>query len=112
MAKEPAKKAALPDARMAFTELASSDPEATRRFLEKIFGWSFKSVKMLGGDYLSFEAAGARGGIRVTQPKEVPNSTNYVRVQDLDTALAKINHIVVIYEENHSFDNLCALGRA
>ena len=75
---------------MAFTELASSDPEATRRFLEKIFGWSFESVKMLGGEYLSFSAPGGRGGIRPTQPKERPNSTNYVRVQDLDIALTKI----------------------
>ncbi|TLZ73190.1 MAG: VOC family protein [Methanobacteriota archaeon] len=90
MAKDRTKKAAVPDATMAFTELASSDPEATRRFLEKIFGWSFESVKMLGGEYVSFAAPGGRGGIRPTQPKERPNSTNYVRVPDLDIALTKI----------------------
>jgi len=90
MAREPAKKAAVPNATMAFTELASTDPAATRRFLEKVFGWSFESVKMLGGEYLSFDAPGGRGGIRPTQPKEMPGSTNYVRVPDLDAALTKI----------------------
>ena len=90
MANEPTKKGVLAEATMAFTELASSDPAATRRFLEKVFGWSFESVKMLGGEYLSFEAPGGRGGIRPTGPKESPGSTNYVRVQDLDAALRKI----------------------
>ncbi len=90
MAKQPTKKGVIPEATMAFTELASADPAATRRFLEKVFGWSFEQVKMLGGEYLSFEAPGGRGGIRPTRPKELPGSTNYVRVQDLDAALAKV----------------------
>ena len=90
MAKDSTKKGAGLDATMAFTELASADPAATRRFLEKVFGWSFESVKMLGGEYLSFEAPGGRGGIRPTGPTENPNSTNYVRVKDLDGALMKI----------------------
>ena len=90
MAKGPTNKGMGLDATMAFTELASANPAATRRFLENVFGWSFESVKMLGGEYLSFEAPGGRGGIRPTQPKESPNSTNYVRVVDLDAALTKI----------------------
>jgi uncharacterized protein len=90
MANQRAKKGAVPDATMAFTELSSSDSEATRRFLEEVFGWSFTRMKMLGGEYLSFEAPGGRGGIRPTRPTEMPNSMNYVRVPDLDAALRKI----------------------
>ena len=38
MAKARTKKAAVPDATMAFTELASSDPEATRRSWRRFSG--------------------------------------------------------------------------
>ena len=31
-----------------------------------------------------------QGGIRPTQPKEAPGSTNYVRVPDLDAALQRV----------------------
>jgi uncharacterized protein len=75
----------------AFTELASSDPAASRRFLEKVFGWTFESTKMPMGDYLSYRTSGGgQGGIRATQSNESPTSTNYVRVADLDAALQKI----------------------
>src|SRR3989440_9933012 len=90
MERDRKKKAAAPAGTWAFRERGISSPAATRRFLEKIFGWSFESVKMLGGEYVSFAAPGGRGGIRPTQPKERPNSTNYVRVPDLDIALTKI----------------------
>ncbi len=75
----------------AFTELSSSDPAATRRFLEKVFGWTFESTKMPMGEYLSYRTSGGgQGGIRPTKSNEPPSSTNYVRVPDLDTALQKI----------------------
>jgi len=75
----------------AFTELASTDPAASRRFLEKVFGWSFESVKMPQGDYLSYRTeGGGQGGIRPTQPNEPAGSTNYVRVSDLDAALRRV----------------------
>jgi uncharacterized protein len=75
----------------AFTELASSDPGTTRRFLERVFGWTFESTKMPMGEYLSYRTSGGgQGGIRPTQSNEPPTSTNYVRVADLDAALQKI----------------------
>jgi len=55
---------------MAFSELSSTDPAATRRFLEKVFAWRFESLKFPLGEYLSFEApGGGRGGVRPVQAK-------------------------------------------
>jgi uncharacterized protein len=77
---------------LAHTELASNDPAATQRFLEAAFGWRFETVKgPKGNTYLSFTTPGnGRGGIRPTQPKEPPGTTSYVRVDDLDAALKKV----------------------
>jgi predicted enzyme related to lactoylglutathione lyase len=76
---------------MAFSELSSTDPAATRGFLEKVFGWRFESQKFPLGEYLSFQApGGGRGGVRPVQAKEIPGSMNYVRVEDLDAASRRI----------------------
>lgn len=76
---------------LAFTEFASSDPAATRRFLERAFGWRFQSVRMPMGEYLSYEApGGGRGGVRSVQAGESAGSIAYVRVVDLDAALLKV----------------------
>src|SRR2546427_6750505 len=73
------------DGSMAFSEFSSTDPAATRNFLEKVFGWRFESVKFPIGDYLSFRTpGGGQGGVRPAQAKEIPGSTSYVRVDDLD----------------------------
>ena len=91
MAKRKTSQAATIDGTMAFSELSSTDPAATRNFLEKVFAWRFQSVKFPLGEYLSFEApGGGRGGIRPVQAKEIPGSMNYVRVDDLDAASRKI----------------------
>lgn len=75
----------------AFTELASADPQASRDFLERVFGWQFSSVTMPAGDYLSYRTeGGGQGGVRATLPKEAAGSMNYVRVEDLDDALQAI----------------------
>ncbi len=72
---------------VAFTELASTNPGETRRFLEEAFGWKFDSVQMPTGPYLTFQNPnGTTVGIRPAQKAEVPGSTNYVRVEDLDAA--------------------------
>src|SRR5207245_7830540 len=69
------------DGSMAFSEFSSTDPAATRNFLEKVFGWRFESVKFPIGDYLSFRTpGGGQGGVRPAQAKEIPGSTSYVRV--------------------------------
>ena len=91
MAKRRVEDVAAVDGVVAFTELASSDPVATRAFLEKVFDWDFDRVKMPMGEYLSYRTpGGGRGGVRPTQPKEIPLSMNYVRVEDLDAAMTKI----------------------
>src|SRR5947209_6613912 len=79
------------DGSMAFSEFSSTDPAKTRSFLEKVFGWRFESVQFPMGEYLSFRTpGGGQGGIRPAQAKEVPGSTSYVRVDDLDAARKKV----------------------
>src|SRR5437773_9969851 len=91
VAKRKASTARTDDGTMAFSELSSTDPAATRRFLEKVFAWRFESLKFPLGEYLSFEApGGGRGGVRPVQAKEIPGSMNYVRVDDLDGAWRKM----------------------
>jgi uncharacterized protein len=87
MARKATRVDANQDGSMAFSEFSSTDPAATRSFLEKVFGWRFESVKFPMGEYLSFRTpGGGQGGIRPTQAKELPGSTSYVRVDDLDAA--------------------------
>ena len=72
---------------MAFTELASTNLGETRKFLEETFGWKFDSIQMPTGQYLTFQnPAGTTVGIRSAQKSEIPGSTNYVLVKDLDEA--------------------------
>lgn len=76
---------------MAFTELASTNPDATRKFLEDAFDWRFDTVQMLNGQYLTYRnPQGNMVGIRPAQQAETPGSTNYVRVEDLNEAERKI----------------------
>ena len=79
---------------LAHTELASTDPEATRRFLAKIFGWKFEAVKPASRKMISYQTpGGARGSIRPTRTKENPGSINYVLVDDLDSSEAKVRKL-------------------
>jgi len=85
---------------MAFTELASTNLSETRKFLEETFGWRFDSVQMPRGQYLTFQnPAGTTIGIRPAQKSEIPGSTNYVLVKDLDEAERNVRkkggHIVL-----------------
>jgi uncharacterized protein len=75
---------------LAFTELASEDPAATRRFLERVFGWRFRSIQMPMGEYLSYETPDGRGGVRPVQPAERPSSLSYIRVRDIEEARMRI----------------------
>ncbi|MCI4339877.1 MAG: VOC family protein [Thermoplasmata archaeon] len=71
--------------------MASDDPAATRSFLQRVFRWEFRTVRMPQGEYHSFDVpGGGRGGIRPTQPTEAPSSLSYVRVRDLDRARARV----------------------
>ena len=75
---------------LAFTELSSTDPTVTRRFLERAFGWRFRSIRMPQGEYLAYDAPGGRGGIRPVRPQEPPTSMAYIQVADLAAAQARI----------------------
>lgn len=76
---------------LAFTEMASEDPKATRRFLERAFRWKFQPRSLPQGEYLAFEIpGGGGGGIRSTQPTESPSTLSYIRVPNLDAAQARV----------------------
>ena len=71
------------------TDLASSDPAATRAWCVKVLGWSFKPSFPMpdGGEYHLFaysEQGG--GGIRRNNPPEMPGSLPYVHVADARAA--------------------------
>lgn len=70
------------------TELASTDPDATREWCSAVFSWSFRPpFRGPQGDYHLFaysEQGG--GGIRRTAEGEPPGSTPTVHVDDADAA--------------------------
>ena len=65
---------------IAHTELASTNPEATREFLTRVFDWRFQSADSMEGELIPYETpGGTTGSIRKTHPEEPPASMNYVR---------------------------------
>jgi hypothetical protein len=67
------------------TELASSDPLATKAWCEKVLGWTFRpSFPMPGGGKYHLFAYSDKGGggIRATNPSEAPGSNFSVHVAD------------------------------
>lgn len=70
------------------TDLASSDPAATRTWCAQVLGWTFRPpFPTPSGDYHLFaysEAGG--GGVRQTAPGEQPGSTPTVHVEDTQAA--------------------------
>jgi uncharacterized protein len=74
------------------TELASSDPTATKAWCAKVLGWTFKpSVPMPGGgEYMLFAYSDqGGGGIRPTNPSETPGSSFTVHVANARAAFEK-----------------------
>lgn len=72
------------------TELASSDPAATKEWCSAVLGWTFMpSFPMPEGDYHLFAYSDqGGGGIRQVNPPEVPGSVPYVHVADTRAAFA------------------------
>lgn len=76
------------------TDLASTDPTATKTWCAEVLGWSFPPpFETPAGEYQLFaysESGG--GGIRAVAPGEAPGSTPSVHVRDaraaFETALA------------------------
>ena len=70
------------------TDLASDAPAATRAWCAAVLGWTFKpSFPTPQGDYHLFVySATGGGGIRSTNPPEVPGSIPYIHVADASVA--------------------------
>lgn len=70
------------------TELASTDPEATRDWCSEVLGWTFPPpMSTPAGDYHLFAYSDiGGGGIRGTAPGEAPGSTPTVHVDDTQAA--------------------------
>src|ERR1700680_1010144 len=74
------------------TELASSDPAATKAWCAKVLGWTFKpSFPIPGrGEYHLFAYSDkGGGGIRAINPSEAPGSSFSVHVADTRAAFEK-----------------------
>ena len=74
------------------TELASKDPNATRKWCAKVLGWTFRSSFPMpdGGEYLLYMYSDkGGGGIRSSNPHEVPGSIPYVQVTSVKAAFAR-----------------------
>ncbi len=70
-------------------ELASSDPQRTRAFLEKVFGWKFEAIP--GTDYYPFATPIGPGGAVMPPSEDRPKGVlNYLLTEDLEGDLAKI----------------------
>jgi hypothetical protein len=70
------------------TDLASTDPAATKEWRAKVLGWTFRpSFPIPGGDYHLFAYSDTGGGgIRPTNPLETPGSVPFVHVADATVA--------------------------
>jgi predicted enzyme related to lactoylglutathione lyase len=70
------------------TDIISSDPEASKTWCAKIFGWEFKpSMPTASGDYHLFAYADqGGGGIRAASPAESPASVPFVHVANARAA--------------------------
>ena len=74
------------------TELASSNPTATKAWCAKVLGWTFKPSFPIpgGGEYMHFAYSDrGGGGIRPTNPSETPGSSFSVHVEDTRGAFEK-----------------------
>lgn len=73
------------------TELASTDPAATRAWCETVLGWTFgEAMPTPAGPYHMWRfAIGTGGGIRANNPPEAPGSIPYCEVEDIQATYAK-----------------------
>lgn len=73
------------------TDLASSNPAATKAWCEAVLGWTFKpSVPTPNGEYHLFTYSDTGGGgIRSISPPGLPGSVPYVHVADARAAFEK-----------------------
>jgi predicted enzyme related to lactoylglutathione lyase len=74
-------------------ELSSTDPAATRKFLETVYGWKFTEQPMGAGmQYWTFTAgSGPGGGLMKPTGAQPPGTVVYVGVKSIDAAITKIS---------------------
>jgi uncharacterized protein len=75
---------------MDHVDIVSKDPAATRKFLEKTFGWKFSTMDMMGGYHMHGPMEGATTGsvgIRGLMGPESPGTISFITVPDLDSTL-------------------------
>jgi len=93
-AKAASRKPAPPKVRpglITHTELASSDPPATRSWCERVLGWKFgEPMPTPGGPYHMWRFDNATGGgIRANNPPEAPGSVPYCEVTDIQATFSR-----------------------
>ena len=74
------------------TDLASSDPTATKEWCAKVLGWTFKPpfpIPGAGEVHLFAYSAEGGGAIRSHNPAEQPGSLPYVHVENAQAAFEK-----------------------
>lgn len=74
------------------TELASLDPNATKKWCAKVLGWTFRPSFAMpdGGEYLLYMYSDkGGGGIRPNNPPEQPGTIPYVQVASVSAAFKK-----------------------
>jgi predicted enzyme related to lactoylglutathione lyase len=73
------------------TELASSDPGATKEWCAKVLGWTFTaSFPTPAGEYHLFAYSDqGGGGIRSTNAGEQPGSVPFIHVEDAHAAFSQ-----------------------
>lgn len=73
------------------TDLASSNPPATKAWTQKVLGWKFRTpMKTPNGDIFFFSYSDKGGGaIRANNPPEIPGSIPYIHVADCQASYDK-----------------------
>jgi predicted enzyme related to lactoylglutathione lyase len=73
------------------TDLATTDPDATKAWCEKVLGWTFTaSFPTAAGQYHLFAYSDkGGGGIRRNNPPETPGTLPYVHVADVLASFRK-----------------------
>jgi predicted enzyme related to lactoylglutathione lyase len=72
-----------------WVEVATPNPQATRDFFSKVFGWNFQASPTMA-DYLIFNpGAGPMGAVHGYM-QNGPNKTVYIYTPDIDAKLAEV----------------------
>ncbi|MGI8559534.1 MAG: VOC family protein [Solirubrobacteraceae bacterium] len=79
---------------LAWNELASADPEASREFYEQLFGWQTEQFAGSPQPYLTIKNEGSgNGGIRQVEAGVPPSWLVYFAIDDLDAGLALVTEL-------------------